>query len=148
MFVNQKKQGSSRFGRKAKGSMGFPVLLDSTPLLGLVSSYYWTLLFSFAFLLPFLLPPVDQLCDFFFLTDLGFIFLYIFYFFVAGWAFFFFFFFFFFFWHYLKQIKPLFGSIVQVEVCKNSDFFFKLIFYYFNMLEAEIKKIKNIILIC
>lgn len=120
---------SSRFWRKAKGSMGFPVLLESAPWLGLVWASFLLIIGLSSSVLPFSSQFSCLLLIYyaFFLADrFGPYFLYIFYFFVVWLGFLLFFFL----WHCLKQIKPPFGSIVRIEVCKNSDFFKKLIFLY------------------
>ena len=81
MFVNPKKKKVAVSGEKQTvrwACQYYWTLLLGWALFGLrlgfVSSYYWTLVFGFAFLLPLFLPPADQLCIFFYLTDLGFIF--------------------------------------------------------------------------
>jgi hypothetical protein len=53
MFVNPKKKKSSRFGRKANGSMGLPVLLDSAPRLGFVWASFLLIIGLSSSVLPF-----------------------------------------------------------------------------------------------
>jgi hypothetical protein len=110
--------------------------------------YYWTLLLGWAsfglrfFLLldsrlRFCLSPPTFLAScwsimHFFLPDrFGLYFLYISFISLLLVGAFFFSFLFFFLRHCLKQIKPLFGSIVQTEACKNSVFLKKINFLYF-----------------
>jgi hypothetical protein len=125
---------SSRFGRKANGSMGLPVLLDYAPRLGFVWASFLLLLDSrlrFCLSPPTFLASCWSIMHFFLPDRFGLYFLYISFISLLLVGAFFFSFLFFFLRHCLKQIKPLFGSIVQTEACKNSVFLKKINFLYF-----------------